>query len=407
MLGLDVEAYKLCKDHKPAHFQLENVVRPNILALQPYRCARDDYQEGVLLDANENALGTSIPPALNKHTHLDLHRYPDPSLHGVRPRITELRGMPHSAFTFLGVGSDEVIDLIQRCFARPGQDKVLICPPTYGMYSVSAAVNDLAVVKVPLITEGGQFQVDVPKVQAALAADPSIKMVFLCSPGNPTGTLIPLSDVRKILETPEYRGLVVVDEAYIDFALEEQASGQKHGTEPLSAASLVSEYANLIVSQTLSKAHGLAGVRLGLAFAQPPIIQVMNNTKAPYNISSPAAYLAAQALTEESVSHMRANLRTLIANRDQLVKDLATIPSVGHVLGGNDANFLLVQILDKPGGVPDNDRAAMAYKCMAEKHGLVVRNRSSELGCKGCLRITIGTAEENAMCIQLLRSLLA
>ncbi|WFD24713.1 histidinol-phosphate transaminase [Malassezia equina] len=402
--GVNAQACALARAHKPEHFVLERVVRPNILALQPYRCARDDFQEGVLLDANENAMGPAMAPG-SAYEELDLHRYPDPSLYEARERATKLRGLPHPAYTFLGVGSDEVIDLIQRCFARPGQDKILICPPTYGMYSVSANINDIDVVEVPLITENGAFQLDTPRVQAALRADPAIRVVFLCSPGNPTGTLLPLHDVQQVLDTPDYAGLVVVDEAYIDFAAEKQAL--KHGAEPVSAVSLVHEYANVIVAQTLSKSFGLAGVRLGLAFAQPPIVQVMNNTKAPYNISSPAAYLASQSLSDDGIARMRANVQALLHQRDRLQQALAKIPAAGAVLGGNDANFVLVQVLDRPGGVPDSQRAKHVYETMARHRGLVVRNRSSELGCAGCLRITIGTAQENDLCIALLTELLA
>lgn len=405
ILGVNERACALAKAHKPEHFDLERVVRPNILALKPYRCARDDYQDGILLDANENSLG---PSAVHAEEHLRLHRYPDPSLYGVREAMTRLRGLPHPAYTFMGVGSDEAIDLIQRCFARPGQDKILVCPPTYGMYQVSACVNDVGIVQVPLTMPGdprGAFQLDVPKIQATLAADPAIKLVFLCSPGNPTGTLLPLDDVRAVLDTPAYQGMVVVDEAYIDFALEQQAMKKEHG--PLSAVSLVHEYANVIVSQTLSKAFGLAGVRLGLAFAQPPIIQVLMNTKAPYNVSTLAAHAASEALAPEGMERMRSNVRTLIENRQALIEALSTVPGMGQVLGTNDANFVLVQVLDAPNGSPDSQRAEAVYKAMAEQHGLVVRNRSSELGCAGCLRITVGTADENKQCIQLLRHLLA
>ncbi|WFD32619.1 histidinol-phosphate transaminase [Malassezia sp. CBS 17886] len=382
ILGVDARATAMAAAHKPAHFVLEDVVRPNIMSLKPYRCARDDYQEGVLLDANENALGPSLAGAAPGGAlgALDLHRYPDPHLHGTRVAATRLRALPDPAFTFLGVGSDEVIDLVQRCFARPGKDKILVCPPTYGMYSVSAQVNDLAVVEVPLVVERGAFTLDVPRIREALAADPAIRIVFLCSPGNPTGTLLAMDDIQAVLDTPEYRGIVVVDEAYIDFAVEEQHLGRKHADRAVSAVTLVPSYANLIVSQTLSKSFGLAAVRLGLAFAQPPIIQVLNNTKAPYNISTPAAYLASRALSDEGIAQMRANVRTLLNNRAWLCDVLAGVPGVGAMLGANDANFVLVQILDRPGGAPDSARAAYVYKTMAEKNALVVRNRSSELG---------------------------
>lgn len=426
--GVSSESSAQIAAMQPPHFRLEDVVRPNILSLQPYRCARDDYQEGILLDANENSLGHALPSGSSlPHTNdtsdkaastpingtgsndpLSLHRYPDPSLFGVKSKLRELRNLPSDDYVFLGVGSDEVLDLVQRIVGRPGQDAICICPPTYGMYSVCAAVNDLEVIKVPLRVEDGDFSIDVDKVIETLRAHPNIKLLFLCSPGNPTGTLLSLRDVRRILDEPSYKGLVVVDEAYIDFAEEEIRMG-KRASDPVSATDLVKTYKNVIVTQTLSKAYGLAGIRLGIAYAQPALIQVMNNTKAPYNISVPTAHLASLALSDTGLSKMRENVRTLIANRDWLVANLATINGTGDILGGNDANFVLVQILNKPktqGGKPDNARAGMVYKRMAEERGLVVRNRASDLGCSGCLRITVGTEEENRRCIDLMKQLL-
>ena len=300
---------------RPAHFDIERVIRPNILALHPYRCARDDYSSGILLDANENALGHSISPSddtslattvttatapqlngdsatvdaeLDHILGLDLHRYPDPSHPNIKSRIAEIRGLPSPDHVFLGVGSDEVIDLLMRvCVAPGGHEKILVTPPTYGMYGVCAQVNDVGVVKVnlELTAEGGEggergrfslrvdevsyvvfslfaphfsFLVLLPlsqpkinlQVKKAIDADPSIKLVFLCSPGNPTGTLISLASMRAILDYEPFKGIVVVDEAYIDFS------------EPgSSAASLVAEYANICVMQTLSKSFGLAAIR--------------------------------------------------------------------------------------------------------------------------------------------------
>ena len=263
----------------PPHFDIETVIRPNILALHPYRCARDDYTEGILLDANENALGHSVPytPKTNQNhqglngeelknaLELDLHRYPDPSHSNIKSLLASLRGGPPvlpdgPKNVFLGVGSDEVIDLLIRVCVTPGKDgeKVLITPPTYGMYAVCAQVNDVGVVKVPLELSGdqgeggerGRFSLKVDEIKKAVDADPSIKLVFLCSPGNPTGTLIPLSSIRAILDYSSFKGIVVVDEAYIDFAGEE-----------VSAVRLVKEYANLCVMQTLSKSFGLAAIR--------------------------------------------------------------------------------------------------------------------------------------------------
>lgn len=427
--GVSSEASAAIAAMQPPHFRLEDVVRPNILSLQPYRCARDDYQEGILLDANENSLGHALPSGSSlPHTNdtsagapatpiggaaasdaLSLHRYPDPSLFGIKGKLRELRALPSEDYIFLGVGSDEILDLVQRIVGRPGKDAICICPPTYGMYSVCAAVNDLEVIKVPLRVEDGDFSVDVDKTIETLRAHPNIKLLFLCSPGNPTGTLLSLSDVKRILDEPSYKGLVVVDEAYIDFAEEEVRMGKRASDPPVSATDLVKTYKNLVVTQTLSKAYGLAGIRLGIAYAQPAIIQVMNNTKAPYNISVPTAHLASLALSDVGLAKMRENVRTLIANRAWLLEHLVTINGTGDVLGANDANFILIQILDKPktqGGKPDNARAGMVYKRMAEERGLVVRNRASDLGCAGCLRITVGTQDENKRCVDLIRQLL-
>lgn len=424
--GLNGAAHSAASAHNPPHFKLEHLIRPNILSLEPYRCARDDYQSGILLDANENSLGHSLPPsssiphnpgtsngsstavaASESDDPLSLNRYPDPGLFGIKDSLAQLRGVPNDAFVFLGVGSDEVLDLVQRVCCRPGKDKILICPPTYGMYSVCAAVNDLEVVKVPLIVEGGKFALDVEAVNKKLAEDPDIKITFICSPGNPTGTLIPPSEVKKVLDNPAYKGLVVVDEAYIDFAEEEKRMGKRPEDEVVSAVALVHEYENLMVTQTLSKAFGLAAIRLGIAFAQPPLIQIMNNTKAPYNISSPTAHLASLALSPTGIKKMRENVQTLIRNRDWLISALKELPGAGEILGSNEANFVLVQMLDlETRSKPDGAVAQMVYKRMAEEMGLVVRNRAKDLGCDGCLRVTVGTEEENRRCIELMRGLL-
>ncbi|KZT61732.1 histidinol-phosphate aminotransferase [Calocera cornea HHB12733] len=384
----------------PLHFDLESVIRPNILALHPYRCARDDYQSGILLDANENALGPSIPSAAldKEHLDLELHRYPDPAQVDIKSRIARLRNLPGWEYVFLGVGSDEVLDLLMRVCCTPAKDKVLTTPPTYGMYSVCGQVNDVALVKVPLTVEGGAFQLDLPKIKSALESDPLIKMVFLCSPGNPTGTLIPLSDVKEILELPGFRGIVVVDEAYIDF-----------GGDDASASSLVESYANLCVMQTLSKSFGLAAIRLGIALAQPPLIQVLSNTKAPYNISTPSAHLALSALSDEALDIMRQKVATLVASRTKLLEDLKELAPLGlaPAIGGNHANFLLVPVLNRAAGTPDSARALKIYTRMAEKEGVVVRYRGNEFGCEGCLRMTIGTEQENEALLERLKQTMA
>ncbi|VDB92588.1 unnamed protein product [Peniophora sp. CBMAI 1063] len=399
---------------KAAHFTLENVIRPNILALHPYRCARDDYSEGILVDANENAIGHAISKATSPADgaqdmahmlDLDLNRYPDPSHPAIKSRIAELRGLPGSGYVFLGVGSDECIDLLMRICVKPGgEEKILTCPPTYGMYAVCAQVNDIGVVKVPLELSGdkgeggeeGRFSVRVDEVKQVLASDPSIKLVFLCSPGNPTGTLLSLKSIRAILDFEPFKGIVMVDEAYIDFS--------EPGT---SAAQLIEEYPNLCVMQTLSKSFGLAAIRLGITLAQPPLLQILSNTKAPYNISTPTAYLAQQALSPESLSVMRSNVQTLLEQRTALLGLLKTVDGLGPAIGGNDANFIMVPVLAKDGsGTPDSARAQRVYKTLAEEEGVVVRYRGNELGCPGCLRVTVGTEAENNVVVEKMRKVL-
>ena len=278
-------------------------------AYPAHNCKNSDYKDdgtNVLLDANENAYGPSLAAkdaaAATSSTSsssvaglgidpLGLHRYPDPHQHDLKQRLCDLRNThAHTprAITpdnlFVGVGSDEAIDALLRCFCVPGRDRILTCPPTYGMYSVSAQVNDVAIVKVPLLPAPG-FALDVPAVLDALSNEPHIKIAYLCSPGNPTGSLLAKADVERILAHPTWNGVVVLDEAYVDFA-----------PEAASLAELVAEHPNLVVMQTLSKAFGMAGIRLGAAFASAPVARLLNSLKAPYNISSPTSALAAYAL---------------------------------------------------------------------------------------------------------------
>ncbi|KAH9943554.1 histidinol-phosphate aminotransferase [Amylocystis lapponica] len=401
----------------PAHFDIEKVIRPNILSLHPYRCARDDYSEGILLDANENSLGHSIPkaspgtnseldPELESTLALALHRYPSPRHDPIRQRLAALRGLPGPDYVFLGVGSDEVLDLLMRVCVAPGRERVLVTPPTYGMYRVCAQVNDVAVVDCPLELgggageggEAGRFSLRVAEVQKAVAADPSIKLIILCSPGNPTGTVVSLGGLRALLEYDRFKGIVIVDEAYIDFA--------GAGT---SAVSLLKEYANLCVVQTLSKSFGLAAIRLGMAYAHPALIQILMNTKAPYNVSAPTAALALSALSPAAVAAMSRKLARLVASREELLLRLPALAplGLGAVVGGNDANFVMVPVLARDGsGQPDNVRAQRVYKTLAEAEGVVVRYRGGEAGCAGCLRITVGSEEENEVVLKKLEELL-
>ncbi|KAJ3188964.1 histidinol-phosphate transaminase [Gaertneriomyces sp. JEL0708] len=381
-----------------SNFDLKAVVRPNIWALQPYRCARDDYSAGILLDANENSFGPSLPAGQANQVDAaflesQLERYPDPYQKEIKESLASFRGLPSTSHFFLGVGSDESLDLLIRVFCVPGKDKILICPPTYGMYSVCAQVNDVEVVKVPLDVAEGRFQPQTDKIIAAVEADPTIKLVFLCSPGNPTGTLLRHDDIKRVLDCEAFKGVVVVDEAYVDFC-----------AEGSSVAHWVVDCPNLVVTQTLSKSFGLAGIRLGIAIASPDIAQILNNTKAPYNISTPTSLLARAALSEEGINEMRRHITSIISERSRLLKELESIAGIGKVIGNNDANFVLAPILG-PNGKPDNTAAHKVYKALAEEEGVVVRYRGAELGCQGCLRITIGTERENRVLLEKLRKL--
>ncbi len=299
---------------------------------------------------------------------------------------------------FVGVGSDEAIDALLRCFCTPGKDKILTCPPTYGMYAVSAQVNDLDIVKVPLDTENG-FSLKPEAIKAVLSSDPSIKMVYICSPGNPTASLISKSDVQQVLEHPTWNGVVVLDEAYIDFA-----------PEGSSLAEWVTEWPNLVVMQTLSKAFGLAGIRLGTAFTSPPIAALLNKLKAPYNISSLTSALACAALQPNNLTVMRSNRDKIVKQRERLLQELPKIPGTGRFLGGAASNFLLMEILNghrDKGGKLCNETALALYQRLAESKNIVVRFRGKEFGCEGCLRITVGTAEEVDQLLEKMSNVLA
>ena len=302
-----------------------------------------------------------------------------------------------------------------RCFCRPGHDKILICPPTYGMYSVSAHVNDLSVVRVPLDEEDG-FVLRPAAVKAALSEDPSIKVVYLCSPGNPTGRLISGCSLEEVLQHPSWNGVVVLDEAYVDFS----APGS-------SLAQLVLDHPNLIVMQTLSKAFGLAGIRLGVAITSPPVARLLNNLKAPYNVSSITSALATAAFSPAHLATTKRYRAAILAQRDRLVEELPRIPGIGRFRGGLDANFVLVEMLSCPSAAapdnvanhnndnnnnsknnnsPSNAIALAVYTILAEKKGVVVRFRGKEHGCDGCLRITVGTADEVTMLLREIRTAL-
>lgn len=268
-----------------------------------------------------------------------------------------------------------------RCFCVPGRDRILVCPPTYGMYSVTAQVNDVGLVKVPLLP-APTFALDVGKIKQALSNEPNIKLLYLCSPGNPTGAPLAKGDIQQLLEHPTWNGVVIVDEAYVDFSPE--------GT---SLAEWVAEWPNLAVMQTSSKGFGMAGIRLGSVFTSEPIARLLNSMKAPYNLPSPTSALAIYAFSSDGLAVMQANREKLVAQRERLLRELPKVKGVGRLRGGVESNFLLYELLNRDGR-PDNATALAVYERLAENNGVVVRFRGKEHGCLGCLRITVGTETE-------------
>ena len=344
-------------------FDINNIIRQNIKILKPYSSARDEFQgeASVYLDANENSFGSPLEQSYN--------RYPDPSQFEVKKRLSEIKGVPPKHI-FLGNGSDEAIDILFRSFCNPGVDNVILVPPTYGMYEVSANINDIAIKRVPLTED---FQLNLEGIAEAI--DDLTKLIFICSPNNPTGNSINREDVETVLAN--FNGIVVVDEAYINF------SRQKTFIQELT------EYANLVILQTLSKAWGLAGLRIGMAFASEEIIEVMNKVKPPYNINEASQQLALKAL--QNIDLINLWIRETLAERDKLVIELKDFDFVLDIYP-SDANFILVKTTN-PKGI---------YNYLVSK-GIIVRDRSKVELCEGCLRITIGTPEENITLIQTLK----
>lgn len=328
---------------------IKSIVRGNILKLTPYSCARDEYKgsEGIFLDANENPYGT-------------LNRYPDPYQKELKAAISENKNIPVSNI-FVGNGSDEIIDLCFRTFCNPGKDKVLILPPTYGMYEVSAGINDVEVLKVPL---DENFQPDIESITRHLN-DQYLKLIFLCSPNNPTGNSIDEETIIFLLQN--FKGIVVIDEAYIDFS-------SKQSFTPL-----VNSYNNIIVMQTFSKARGLAAARVGMAFTDPEIIEFFNKVKPPYNMSTINQKAALARLCQEEES--RRLVTKIIRERKRVRQELEKLDVIEYVYP-SDSNFLLVKVTDANG----------IYNYLVEKN-IITRNRNSII--RNCIRITVGRVSEN------------
>ena len=335
--------------------RLAQLVRPNILALQPYASARDEFTglAAIFLDANENSLGGPLAT--------DYSRYPDPQQKDLKNLLAAQKGLLPSQI-FIGNGSDEAIDLLLRAFVEPGRDHILLLPPTYGMYTVQASIHGAEIRKIVLRPD---FSPDEPAIRAATNAQS--KLLFLCSPNNPTGQCLPDDFVLRMLR--DFPGLVVLDEAYADFADRPSWSGR------------LDEFPNLVVLQTLSKAWGLAGLRVGMAFSNPFVISILNKIKYPYNLALPTIQLAGQAL-EQGVE-VREKVALLLAERERLARELPKLTCIREVFP-SDANFLLVRTTDADG----------IYRHLCDQ-GIVVRNRSREPQCAQCLRITVGTVAEN------------
>lgn len=336
--------------------KIEEFIRPSILKLKPYSSARDEFQgkAGIFLDANENPFG-------------ELNRYPDPYQKNLKTKLAELKSVSTESI-FIGNGSDEVIDLAFRIFCEPGVDKALTFSPTYGMYEVSAAINNVDLIKVPLNSD---FQIDFDLTEPFLS-DPLIKLIFICSPNNPTGNSI--NGIEEIFKS--FNGIVIIDEAYIDFSERE------------SYLNKLTDFPNLIIAQTFSKARGLAAARVGIAYANPELISWFNKVKPPYNVSDLNQKAAIDAL-DRNVETIR-QIALAKSQKEFLISEMKKLDLVKKIFP-SDANFILVEVSD----------ADLVYNYLTTNK-VVVRNRNSVV--KNCLRITIGTEDENKKLLEALKN---
>ncbi|MDO6759447.1 histidinol-phosphate transaminase [Tamlana sp. 2_MG-2023] len=345
------------------NFNLNNITRPVIKALKPYSSARDEFQGNsdamVFLDANENPYENGV------------NRYPDPQQRNVKGLLSEIKGVSTKNI-LLGNGSDEVLDLIFRAFCEPNQDNVITLPPTYGMYSVLANINAIEIQEIQL---DAHFQ---PKVDAILeTVNEKSKLLFLCSPNNPTGNSFEAASISKLIDN--FKGIVVIDEAYIDFSNEE------------SWVSRLAEFPNLIVTQTLSKAYGMAGIRLGICYASEAIISVLNRLKPPYNVNELTQQKAIVQLQNKELTAQQ--IKSILEERSLLIEALKKVDYVSEIYP-SDANFILAKV----------DDATKRYNQLIEK-GIVIRNRTTQPGCENTLRFTVGRPDENKILIETLKSI--
>jgi histidinol-phosphate aminotransferase len=348
-------------------FNLQKLVRENIKNLKPYSSARHEFtgKASIFLDANENAYGSPLTENYN--------RYPDPLQWQLKFQLARIKGVPAENIC-IGNGSDEIIDLAYRIFCNPGKDNVIICPPTYGMYSVNAHINDVAIRKVDLTED---FQLDVKGIMDATGDN--TKILFICSPNNPTGNNMKRSDIEFLLKN--FPGIIIIDEAYINY------SSQNSFIRELTV------YPNLVIMQTLSKAWGMAALRIGLCFASLDIIDLFNKIKPPYNINEASQQAALQGL--QQTSGVNNWIKETVLQKDELVKSFNKFSFVKYIYP-SDANFILIKV----------DDADKLYQYLAANE-IVVRNRNKETGCENCLRITVGTPGENEVLLKTLRNYLS
>ncbi len=352
-------------------FTIDNLVRKNIKEMTAYSSARHEYsgKGNIFLDANENPFGSPLLAGLPGEVTARFNRYPDPAQVLLKEKISLIKGVPPQNI-FLGNGSDEAIDLLFRIFCEPGKDKVLLFPPTYGMYEVCAEMNNVQVKKIPLTAS---YQLDLAAIEEAI--DPFTKLLFICSPNNPTGNSIKRPDVELLLNN--FNGLVIIDEAYINYSRQKTFIAE------------LTEYPNLVILQTFSKAWGLAGLRLGMAFAAQPVIQYLDKVKYPYNINTATQQLALDAL--ENVATVNDWIEVTVEQREWLRNELAKLKITQQVFP-SDANFLLVKM----------KKAGKVYQYLVDRE-IIVRDRSHVIRCEDCLRITIGTPEENQQLVTTLK----
>ncbi len=366
---------------------VQRLIRPNIAALVPYRSARDEapdaldtpkrQEASIGLDANE-----TWAPLVSSSELMALNRYPHPQPVALRKRLAELWQAPSLDEVFLGRGADDGIDALMRAFCRPSVDAIAYCPPTYGMYGVSAAIQNIECVPIPLQALEGRFVLDSAEVLARFPHNG--KLLFLCSPNNPTGNSMDYTAIERILEGLQHRALVIVDEAYLEYS------------ENRSLAQKLKSWPNMVILRTLSKAWGLAGARVGGVVARPEVIEVLNRVRAPYPLSSLSIDAAlAMVCAENSEAIMKERVRETLEARRVLCDGLLRLPTVEKVFP-SDANFLLVRFVE--------NAAFVAFRA-ARHAGIRLRDRTQEPGCSGCLRITVGNTEQNARLLNVLNKM--